>query len=90
MMGLSSLIILLGVVIWEIIEIKTPYNEILSNEEVANNVVKGTLRLPKPTRIEYPSVLYDSMVLCWNENPSERPTLVVSKKKDKLQVNLII
>jgi hypothetical protein len=37
------------VVIWETVEMKTPYNSVLSNEEVATRVCDGSLRLPDPS-----------------------------------------
>jgi serine/threonine protein kinase len=70
-----------GIVLWEILENKVPYNEILSNEEVASRVIKGSLRLSKPTRIEYPSVLYDAMQTCWSSTPKDRPSFEVRKMK---------
>jgi len=65
-----------GIVLWEILEMKQPYNDIFSNREVVTKVCEESLRLPKPTRITYPSVLDEVMQSCWNSEASLRPSFI--------------
>ncbi len=67
-----------GVVLWELLEIKTPYFDVLSNKTVAKEVMQGTLSLSKPTRIAYPDDLDVIMESCLNFKPSQRPTFEVT------------
>lgn len=67
-----------GVVMWEILEEKNPYFE-FSNQEVLEGILKGDMKLPKPTRIKYPNRLDEIMVDCFQRDRSKRPTFEVNK-----------
>ncbi len=53
-----------GIALWEMLENKTPYFAITSNDEVRNMVLWGE-KLSKPTRIEYPEEIWAVMEACW-------------------------
>jgi len=58
-----------GVLLWELLEKKEPYYE-LTNPEVIQMVVKG-IKLSKPENC--PNDLWEVMMQCWQDNPSDRP-----------------
>jgi len=62
-----------GVVLWEILELKTPYYEILSNEEVMEKLTSRKLTLLTPKRICNPE-LATIIDLCLHFDASQRPT----------------
>eukprot|EP01119_Soliformovum_irregulare_P017850 TRINITY_DN5365_c0_g1_i2.p1 TRINITY_DN5365_c0_g1~~TRINITY_DN5365_c0_g1_i2.p1 ORF type:complete len:843 (-),score=277.84 TRINITY_DN5365_c0_g1_i2:51-2465(-) len=61
-----------GVAIWEIIEQKKPYNDLLSNQEVMVAVCNGT-KLPRPTRIDIPDAFWELLMTCFAYEPRDRP-----------------
>jgi len=63
-----------GVVVWEILEWKKPYEEIQANNDVMKKVCTEGLRLKRPTRIAIPDRLWEIMQSCWSEDPKTRPT----------------
>jgi len=72
-----------AVVLWEILSMEEPYNNILANREVIKSVCEGKLKLPKPKRISYPPVFDEIMQSCWNSEPSLRPNFEEMYKKIK-------
>jgi len=61
-----------GVAMWEIIEQKKPYNDLLSNQEVMEQVCKGA-KLPRPTRIAIPDAFWELILTCFAYEPRDRP-----------------
>jgi len=71
-----------GIVIWEMIELRKPYFEILSNEEVKNGVCNNDLQLEFPSRINNPkltSLIYE----CIQYDSLKRPSFqeIINKIK---------
>lgn len=64
-----------GVVLWEILEGRLPFYELMNNNDVILAVCTKKEFLPAPTkRVDYPDQLYELMVSCWAYNPEERPS----------------
>jgi len=63
-----------GVTLWEVAEMKIPYHDILSNEEVSKRVINGSITLPKPTRFEIDEKTFNVMLSCWNMKYVDRPS----------------
>jgi len=63
-----------GVVLWEILELKQPYYEILNNQEVKELVCAQKLHLPTPTSVSSP--LLNIIQRCTNYDPLLRPTFM--------------
>jgi len=64
-----------GVVLWEVLEGRMPYYELMNNNEVIFAVCTKKEPLPPPAkRIEYPNELYDMMLQCWSYHPADRPS----------------
>ena len=65
-----------GIVLWEILEGKMPYYDLLNNAEVIELVCNQHKTPARPTkRYPYPDDLYDVILMsCWKEDPSLRPT----------------
>ena len=61
-----------AVTIWEIIEGKLPYPDLV-NSQVAGYLSSGK-RLPRPTAVIIPDELWSLMQRCWAKAPEERPT----------------
>jgi len=62
-----------GVVMWEILERKLPFAE-LSNQEVIEKVLNHRQRLPRPTLLSCPDLLWAVILSCWQEQSDHRPT----------------
>jgi serine/threonine protein kinase len=64
-----------GVVMWEIYNpTELPYKE-LNNIEVVTNTCMGTTRLEIPK--SYPPTVVDTMKVCWQHEPSKRPSFLL-------------
>ncbi len=62
-----------GVLLWEIFALgETPYSNIDSEEEVAQLVLNGGGRLPRPSALAN-EALYDLARACWNDAAEKRP-----------------
>ena len=64
---------LLGVTMWEILEQKTPYDDISNPREILQHICVDKIYLPRPTRIEIPDELWNIITSCWLD-PHARPT----------------
>jgi len=63
-----------GVVLYEMLERRLPYTG-MSNQDVIKYICDEDKRLPKPTKIAYPPLLYDSIMQgCFKRDPKDRPT----------------
>ncbi len=77
---------MVGVVLWEVIEIQKPYFEITSNQEVADGVVNGTLKIPKPKNLKIPKLLEEIMFSCFKKM-EHRPSFQVELGLNSLTKN---
>lgn len=73
---LSPMLILLleGVVMWEIFERNTKPFPDLGNLEVMQGVASGKLRLGKPTCVPCSDEVWAIMSSCWLADPQARPS----------------
>ncbi|CAF3614917.1 unnamed protein product [Rotaria sp. Silwood1] len=60
-----------GIILWEMVTCAVPYNNI-DPIAVMWGVAKGTLKLPIPSSI--PECFKSLMTMCWNQQPSNRPS----------------
>lgn len=63
-------------VLWEILEASTPYNQFKDDEEVIHQVCDLNYTLSRPTRIAFPDALWDIMKSCWKKNPDNRQSFI--------------
>ncbi|XP_070581753.1 uncharacterized protein [Ptychodera flava] len=67
-----------GVMLWEIITLgETPYPGV-SNRDISNQIICGR-RMEKPQQCT--EELYSLMLLCWDRNPKNRPSMTVSLRE---------
>ncbi|XP_070581733.1 uncharacterized protein [Ptychodera flava] len=67
-----------GVMLWEIITLgETPYSGV-SNRDISDQIISGR-RMEKPQQCT--EELYSLMLLCWDRNPQNRPSMTVALRE---------